>query len=694
MNSCSARSGGSQLSTNLHSCQLLSLSINSSDETFYGSLPCNYMTRANKSKSGRGILVDETTSLILAENGRYGRKAENCHLYDNIGFADSPLFNPPVLSPKIPESVTHQDASETLTRSRGLFRGRFRIFLACYMLIGITLAIYSRNALSLAAVGMVANNVVDEELINILAARKDRNGHLNNETTTGGITGAIQNIDGSCLILDRHLERRQRDASRIQSVVNVMSHLPPGVDFDQAHRYQLEQAFRSSIKQRIQRGQLVDWSPSEQGLIFAAGSVGNLMISIPITRVGEIYGPKWVIFSALSGATMQAALMPLVAPLHIGLVILFQVIFSGLAFGADCVAYTLFAYWLTPTEIAFFVACLVVCYQLGAILSSVITAQILTRALDWSWCFYVPAILCGLWTCVWLFIGASEPGTSLIISKEELDYLAIKSKLSQATKDEEKKRSTPYSSTSGSYSNHNEDEQSKQRRPVAWLKLAKDPNIWAIIAVKFTLRWYFSVNISLMPTYLSSVAHMSVDNIGKFSAVQSILGLMAGILMGYLTKSVVSKRPFNLSLPAFRKIFQSVVNFGLAGSLIVFTTFDCDQWVTITTLTVASICTNFHVAAALQLPLDLSPNYCGLITSITNTLALGQAIGAPISGLILNSASKDRNLWRVVWGIAISLNILSGILFILLVDSKPRDYSKDEEFKVRVSKKLKVRASD
>lgn len=182
-----------------------------------------------------------------------------------------------------------------------------------------------------------------------------------------------------------------------------------------------------------------------------------------------------------------------------------------------------------------------------------------------------------------------------------------------------------------------------------------------------------------MPTYLSSVAHMSVSTIGKVGVCQSFISLALGILMGYMTKSLVSRRPFDLSLATTRKIFQSIVNFGLAVSLAIFIIYDCNQWVTIVTLTLGGICINFYCAAALQLPLDLSPNHCGLITSITNTLALGQTLGAPISGLILNGNPKDRGSWRIVWAAAIAMNALSGLIFILLVDSKPRDYNKYQE---------------
>lgn len=213
---------------------------------------------------------------------------------------------------------------------------------------------------------------------------------------------------------------------------------------------------------------------------------------------------------------------------------------------------------------------------------------------------------------------------------------------------------------------------------ISWLKLAKDPNIWAIVAVKFTLRWYFSVSVSLLPTYLSSVAHMSISTIGKVNVFQSCVGLLSGLLMSYLTRSVVSKRPYSLSLATVRKIFQSIVNFGLGLSLLAFIAFDCNQLITIISLTLCGICVNFYVAAGLQLPLDLSPEHCGLITSISNTLALGQALGAPISGLILNHGPRSRSMWRIVWGLAILLNTLSGFLFILLVDSKTRDYNRHE----------------
>lgn len=430
---------------------------------------------------------------------------------------------------------------------------------------------------------------------------------------------------------------------------------------------ELEIRFRDSIKQRIERGDLVDWTPSEQGLIFAAGSVGNLLIAIPLSRLGEIYGSKWIIFAASLGATIQAALMPLVSPCHVSVVILFQVIFNGLTFGADCVAYTFFAHWLPPQEMAFFVSCLLICYQLGSVMSSFITSKILADGIAWSWCFYTPAILCGIWTLIWGLIGASEPSKSRLISNRELLFLLKHSKISS---------SLPSKQENDEEQEYNKRGNDEHDAPISWTKLARDPNIWAIISVKFTLRWYFSVYASMMPTYLSSVAHMSIGAIGKMSVVQSFISLALGILMGYLTKSLVSRRPFDLSLATTRKIFQSIVNFGLALSMFVFIMYDCNQWVTITTLTLGGICINFYCAAALQLPLDLSPKHCGLITSITNTMALGQAIGAPISGLILNSGPKDRFLWRIVWGLCIVINVVSGLIFILLVDSKPREYTK------------------
>ena len=259
-----------------------------------------------------------------------------------------------------------------------------------------------------------------------------------------------------------------------------------------------------------------------------------------------------------------------------------------------------------------------------------------------------------------MLVGASEPTKSRLISRAELRYLSKRSKIVETLRESEIGPAAP------------ED----QSHSVSWLKLALDPNIWAICAVKFTLRWYFSTYISLMPTYLSSVVHMSVATIGQMSVFQSFIGLFSGILMGFLTRSLVTRRPFNMSLATTRKFFQSIVNFGLVLSLIVFILYDCNQWVIIVALTLSGVCINFYVAAALQLPLDLSPKHCGLITSITNTLAFGQTLGAPVSGLILDRGPRDRSLWRLVWLVAIVLNLISGLVFIMLVDSKPRDYSK------------------
>lgn len=300
----------------------------------------------------------------------------NNHIYDNISFADSPILRSLSRKGDVAEeghlcghSKLLDDANPSGGR-RGPFRrffsrpfaGKFRFFLACYVLLGITVAIYSRNALSLAAVGMIANNAMNRELADILS-------------NSDQMSGSAQ-LDGACPI-ERRTSAPNSTASHETSGGNSLggSHL------------------RLSIQQRIDRGELVDWTPSEQGLIFASGSVGNLLIAIPLTRLGEIYGPKWIIFAAALGATIQAALMPIVSPCNVVVVIIFQIIFNGLTYGADCVAYTLFAYWLTPTEMAFFVSCLLICYQLGTILSSFATSKILSENLPWSWCFYMPGKL-------------------------------------------------------------------------------------------------------------------------------------------------------------------------------------------------------------------------------------------------------------------------------------------------------------
>lgn len=252
------------------------------------------------------------------------------------------------------------------------------------------MAIYSRNALSLAAVGMTANNVMTKELTDIMSANSDyttqftsnNNFQSANRTTNLAFSDDDDALEGACPIVGL--------APTIKTAQNLNS-IPTQVSNGSSNtKLQVEFNLSQSIRQRVENGQLVDWTPGEQGLIFAAGSVGNLLIAIPLTRLGEIYGPKWIIFIASLGATIQAALMPIISPCSVILVIIFQVIFNGLTYGADCVAYTLFAHWLTPTEMAFFVSCLMICYQLGTILSSFATAKILTESLSWSWCFYTP----------------------------------------------------------------------------------------------------------------------------------------------------------------------------------------------------------------------------------------------------------------------------------------------------------------
>lgn len=251
---------------------------------------------------------------------------------------------------------------------------RFRLLLCSYLLLGITLAIYSRTVLAFAAVEMVASNVANKELLQLLAGQPRP------------ATGANQTDDSRLLLSARF------DGS---CPIRAGSHLLDPVDSAQAFKYnttfarqQAESRVRESVGRRLVAGDLVDWTPGEQGAIFAAGSLGNLLLAIPLSRLGELYGSKWIIFGALTGASLQAGLMPLVAPRGVLTVTVFQFVFNGLAFGADCVAYTLYANWLTPVEMAFFVACLLVCYQLGGIVSGASISYMLAHQIHWQWCFY------------------------------------------------------------------------------------------------------------------------------------------------------------------------------------------------------------------------------------------------------------------------------------------------------------------
>lgn len=255
--------------------------------------------------------------------------------------------------------------------------GCFRYFLASFVLLGISLSIHSRNVLSLAAVNMVADIQVHHELVEFLSyGVSNVSLHDRNQPS----------LDNSCPI-DK-TQKASKVNPRIESI--LAAYLPEHIGMMNASEVQLETAFKSSAKRRVSLGDLVDWTPSEQGMIFAAGSVGNLLLAIPLTRLGEIYGAKWIIFAASAGATIQAALMPLVSGQHLLVVILFQLVFNGLTYGADCAAYTLFVHWLAPNELAFFVSSLLICFQIGSITSSAVTATILTRNIHWSWCFYCP----------------------------------------------------------------------------------------------------------------------------------------------------------------------------------------------------------------------------------------------------------------------------------------------------------------
>lgn len=341
----------------------------------------------------------------------------NINLYDNISFNDipTPSLWPTTSSDRfntgdsrgaayndcgdddgrrhLPSSSSSSSFIQADNELASCCFGKFRIFLACYLLLGVTLAIYSRNTLSLAAVKMVANNEMNTGLFALFSS-SDFNSASSSSVQYLDHSNFDSLEDGSCPIEIVHKPMQEGIGIDDQAMYRIeLATYLPAASFNNkspANKSQLTNALKTLIRSRVENGELVDWSPSEQGMIFAAGSVGNLLMAIPLSRLGEIYGAKWIIFVAVFGATLQAAFMPIISTCKVSLIILFQMIFNGLTFGADCVAYTLFAHWLTPTEMSFFVACLMTCYQLGTIISSFVTSKLLVMGTNWCWCFYTP----------------------------------------------------------------------------------------------------------------------------------------------------------------------------------------------------------------------------------------------------------------------------------------------------------------
>ncbi|XP_068633367.1 putative inorganic phosphate cotransporter [Battus philenor] len=392
-----------------------------------------------------------------------------------------------------------------------------------------------------------------------------------------------------------------------------------------------------------------NWERSIQDTILSSFFWGYIMLQIPAGLLTGRFGGKVFIFLAMVITGVINLITPIAATNGDWMAVCACRILMGLSQGLLYPSlHGLLGQWAPPTERSRMGTFVYAGAQLGTIIE-MMTAGILSAG-PWGWpsVFYTAGVACLLLGAVWMIFGASTPSSCRWISKEEKKY--IETSLGSADISEQKKMATPWKSI--------------------WTSLP----FWAILLAHSGQSLGFWTLLTEIPSYMSKVLGVNIKSNGLLSALPYAGMYVLSFVFSWTADFLVNRNI--VSLPAARKIFNTIAFWGPAAALLGLTYIPAGHLtlaVAMLTLTVGL--NGAHYVGFLISHIDLSPNFASTLMGITNGCGNIFSIMAPLSVSLVVKDEASATEWRHVFFISIAFYFLSNLFFILFMSGKVQDWN-------------------
>lgn len=404
-------------------------------------------------------------------------------------------------------------------------------------------------------------------------------------------------------------------------------------------------------------GPRYNWEPEARDLVFSAFFVAYVIFQIPGTRVAEIFGAKWVLFTAGLGSAIISFLSPWAISLHPYAFCLLRFIMGVVQAPLFPACYVIFARWLPPVERSQAIAVLSCGAFIGSMLTATATGYFSEQpAFGWPWAFYMPGCVCTIWAALWALLSASEPNEHRYLSLEESAYIEARIEVKKASPSETKKS-------------------------ISWLKVIKSHGVWAFLIVSFASNWAFTIVLIQLPTYLNDILHVPPFKNGLINSVIYLIFCVSSPIVGTTAALLIETKPFGLTKLQVRKIFQSIAIFGQTAVFVALPYIGCNETWVLGMLYAQIIMYSFVAGSEIQIATDLTIDYAGTIYSIGNCIGSSTGFIVPsVKALMIRHTSRAE--WYNYFYLAAGITGLGGVIFLILARTDLMDFSQRSKRKV------------
>ncbi|XP_070252049.1 sodium-dependent phosphate transport protein 3-like [Myotis yumanensis] len=387
------------------------------------------------------------------------------------------------------------------------------------------------------------------------------------------------------------------------------------------------------------------WSPETQGILFSSISYGILLTLIPSGYLAGIFGAKHMLGAGLLASSLLSLCTPLAADLGVSLVMVIRIA-QGMAQGMAWTGqFTIWAKWAPPLERSKLTS---IAGSGAALGSSLIlcVGGLISQALGWPFIFYIFGGLGCVCCLLWFTVIYDDPTRHPCISLREQKHI-VSSLAQQPT---------------------------SPRRSVPLKAMARCLPLWAIFSGFFSHFWLCTVIVTYLPTYISSVLHVSIRESGVLSSLPFLAASTCTVLGGQLADFLLSRGL--LGLLTVRKLF-SALGLLLPSLCAVALPFVASSYVTTVVLLILIPGTsNLCDAGFIINTLDIAPRYASFLMGVSRGFGLlAGIISSTATGFLISQDSESG--WRHVFFLAAAVNLFGLVFYLTFGRAELQDWAKE-----------------
>ncbi|GMR51445.1 hypothetical protein PMAYCL1PPCAC_21640, partial [Pristionchus mayeri] len=391
----------------------------------------------------------------------------------------------------------------------------------------------------------------------------------------------------------------------------------------------------------------VDWSPTEQGFVFAAQNFGSLAMLLTGSYADKLNG-KWSIIVALVLLCFSNGLIPVVASASVWLVFACRVLAGvGDAFLSPATS-SMISRWFPPKERPFAIGFATGGRQIGSLLILPVAGVLCSTSSNgfggWPSIFYLSAIIAVAVLLIWLVASADKPSNHCCVRVKEEEYIRRKVEEEALGK------------------------RIERGRPPWEAILTSRPLIVAVFAL-VCHEYPLVIMLQLLPKYFSDVLHLSSMTNGLISALPIAVLWLSKTLSSSLASLLTANQ--KLSKTTSCKAFNFIASLGL-GVCVGVTPFIArasDPAPAIVVLCLANAFAGIHTPGVQTALIQLAPAFSGTVTALAySVVAVFSIINKLLSNTILATGSTDE--WLIVFEISAVIALLPVVFFTLWGDAE------------------------